>query len=127
VRIRHGHRTQEAAGSPGCRGGFAEGIENPAPARKSDAVRPLVPVLVVFVLLGAVPAGARSLEGSVREAGTRRPVPGATVVVSSGPTSVEVQTDDQGTFVLPLADDARGAVVVAVDTSGYAPLAESVT
>ncbi len=90
-------------------------------------MRPLVPVLVVFVLLGAVPAGARSLEGSVREAGTRRPVPGATVVVSSGPTSVEVQTDDQGTFVLPLADDARGAVVVAVDTSGYAPLAESVT
>jgi len=83
--------------------------------------------LLALVVLGALPASARSLEGSVREAGTRRPVPGALVTVSAGAESVDVVTDDQGTFVLPLADDARGAVAVAVDTSGYAPLAESVT
>jgi hypothetical protein len=87
-------------------------------------MRLLVLVLVVFA---AAPVAARSLEGAVREAGTRRPVPGALVAVSAGAESVDVTTDDQGSFVLPLADEARGTVVVAVDTSGYAPFVQTVT
>jgi hypothetical protein len=84
-------------------------------------------VVALVACCAAAPAFARSLEGTVREAGTRRPVPGAVVTVSAGAQSVELVTDDVGAFVLPLADDTRGSVVVEVDTSGYEHLADSVT
>jgi hypothetical protein len=82
--------------------------------------------VVALVLCCAAPAAARSLEGTVREAGTRRPVPGAVVTVSAGGASADVMSDDVGAFVLPLADGVKGAVVVEVDTSGYAPFVESI-
>ncbi|HEY1099887.1 MAG TPA: TonB-dependent receptor [Myxococcota bacterium] len=81
----------------------------------------------------ALPAAATSIEGTVREAGTRRPVPGAAVFrVGDGGTADEVVSDDTGAFVLALPDgmNVKGAgeigVVVEVDTDGYDRLVERV-
>jgi hypothetical protein len=90
-------------------------------------------LLLLALGLVASPVFARTLEGVVREAGTRRPVPGAlvSVVDAEGQTVDEgVITDDTGSFVLTLPDrrDGKtgGRFVVDVDTSGYERLVESV-
>ena len=86
--------------------------------------------VVVVVALCALPAAARTLEGTVREAGTRRPIPGAFVSLVGGespgglqdmikaagggslPASMtddgRVETADQGAFVLQLPDRRDG-------------------
>ena len=79
-------------------------------------MRVVVPVLVLTVLLTlSSSALAVSVEGTVREAGTRRPVPGAMVQLVD--VDDPVVTDDTGAFVLSLPDTRqRGtAVVVEVD------------
>jgi len=70
---------------------------------------------------------AQSVEGTVREAGTRRPIPGALVSL----VGVDVEpafSDDAGAFVLPLPEGTKktGAIVVEVDTDGYERLVERV-
>ena len=113
---------------------------------------PMPFVLVAVLIFAALPAAARTLEGTVREAGTRRPIPGAFVSLVGAedraglsgmnnaagtgalPTSAldqGVETDDQGAFVLVLPDrrDGRfgGRVSLEVQTSGYQHLVQGVT
>ncbi|MDP2342995.1 MAG: TonB-dependent receptor [Deltaproteobacteria bacterium] len=110
------------------------------------------PVVVVVALLAAAPSLARTLEGTVREAGTRRPIPGAFVSLVGGeskggladmikaagggplPSSMTddgtVETDDEGAFVLVLPDRRDGGfggrVVLEIETPGYQRLVEAV-
>lgn len=83
---------------------------------------------VLVVACGALPALATSVEGTVREAGTRRPVPGALVMVAG--TELSAMSDEQGAFVVDLGDvDARQkvtSITLEVDTSGYDPLRQIV-
>ena len=89
-----------------------------------DVMRALVALLAFFA---ADAAHALSVEGTVREAGTRRPIPGALVTLV-GDGGQESLTDDTGTFVLALPEgtERAGAVVVEVDTDGYERLVERV-
>jgi hypothetical protein len=77
-------------------------------------------------ILASTAASAAAVQGTVREGGTRRPVPGAWIqVVGDDDGSF---TDDTGVFVIDISDAQvkAGAVVVEVDTDGYAPLIERV-
>ena len=58
---------------------------------------PMRPFLFVLAVLASVPAFAGSIEGTVREKGTRRPIPGAMVAVVK--SDLSTFTDDQGAFV----------------------------
>ena len=88
-------------------------------------MRVVVSVLTVLLTLSSS-ALAVSVEGTVREAGTRRPVPGAMVQLVD--VDDPVFTDDTGAFVLSLPDTRQrgSAVVVEVDTDGYQRLVERV-
>jgi hypothetical protein len=90
-------------------------------------MRSSVVSLVVCAAFAALPALAISVEGTVREAGTRRPVPGAQVFIVDSDDVVE--TDDTGAFVLQLPEtiDKTGGVVIEVDTDGYERFVERVT
>lgn len=81
--------------------------------------------LLVATLASAAPARAGSIEGTVREAGTRRPVPAATVRVVG--SDVETLTDDQGVFVLVFEEASVAAVTLDVDTAGFERLLLPVT
>ena len=82
-------------------------------------------VLVVAVLVFGAPALAASIEGTVREAGTRRPVPGAAVSVTG--SDITTYTDDTGAFVLAFEDASRvSSATVDVDTPGYERLLQLV-
>lgn len=95
-------------------------------ARYTCAPMRTAPLAVLSVTCAlAAPALAGSIEGVVREAGTRRPVPGATVVVSNG--DLETVTDEQGAFVLEFADTGVPVVVLDVDTPGFERLVQQVT
>jgi hypothetical protein len=88
-----------------------------------------MPFFVALLVCGlAQAAHAVSVEGVVREAGTRRPIPGALVVLV-GVDGSEHLTDDTGAFVVEVPDEASqtGAVIVEVDTDGYERLVERVT
>jgi hypothetical protein len=89
------------------------------------AVAPVV-VAAVFALAAAAPAwAASSIEGTVREAGTRRPIPGALVSVAG--TDVATYTDDLGAFVLAFEDNSRvSSATIDVDTPGYEHLLQIV-
>ena len=87
-------------------------------------MRLLLCVLVTGLALLAPSAHAKSIEGTVREAGTRRPVPAATVGLVSG-DNIAI-TDDQGAFVLELPEGTGAVVVIEVDTPGFAHHVESV-
>lgn len=81
-------------------------------------------VVVAFVVTASTAALAASVEGVVREAGTRRPIPGAAVyrvIDSTTNDAVDVVTDDTGAFILLLPDgmNKAGGVVVEIDTDGY--------
>lgn len=80
--------------------------------------------LGVLTALATSTAQAASLEGSVRESGTRRPIPGAQV--SFLDSEDFVFTDDTGSFVLQLPERHAGAVVIDIDTDGYERLVERV-
>jgi hypothetical protein len=112
--------------------------------RRSEDQRPVRSLVVVVVALLSLPALSRTLEGTVREAGTRRPTPGALVSLVqagdlAGPDDEAddeaeedgVYSDDTGAFVLVLPDRRDGGFggrfVVEVDTSGYERLVESVS
>jgi hypothetical protein len=83
-----------------------------------------VAVLLVVDALAAGSARAASIEGTVREAGTRRPIPGAFVgVVGSDLSAV---TDEQGAFVLEFEQRRIASLVLEVETSGYEALRETV-
>lgn len=93
-------------------------------------------VVVIALALLSLPAWSRSLEGTVREAGTRRPVPGAQVSLlqdgeGSDDAAEGVFTDDTGAFMLTLPDRRDGGFggrfVVEVDTPGYEHLVESIS
>ncbi len=79
--------------------------------------------LLFATLSGA--ASARTIEGSVRERGTRAPIPAALVYAVEHDT--EAYTDEQGAFVLSLPD-GRGSVEVTVrlQSPGYVTSAELV-
>lgn len=78
----------------------------------------LGPLLVPFLLVAAPGLAASSIEGTVREAGTRRPIPGALVSVAG--SDVSTITDDLGAFVLAFEDNTRVAsATIDVDTPGY--------
>src|SRR5262245_53475366 len=80
----------------------------------------LVVVAIAVVAIAAVaasPAAAASIEGTVREAGTRRPVPAVVVEVLG--SDVVATSDDQGAFVLEFQDTRVTAATLAVDTGGY--------
>lgn len=80
------------------------------------------PLLVsALVVLSAVPALAHTIEGSVREKGTRAPVPGAVLYVVEG--GFETYSDEDGAFVLDLGERAARAqlVTLRVQCPGYAP------
>lgn len=81
--------------------------------------------LVTLSALFAAPALAGSIEGTVREAGTRRPIPGATVLVAG--SDVETVTDDQGAFVLVFEEAKVSVVTLDVDTAGFERLLLQVT
>lgn len=85
-----------------------------------------VVVLLLLALGAADAARALSVEGTVREAGTRRPIPGALVSLADGGDSSV--SDDAGAFVLALPDAAMrtGAVLIEIDTDGYRRLVERV-
>ncbi len=91
-------------------------------------VAPVVLTVVLPAVLAsalAAPARAGSIEGTVREAGTRRPIPAVTVLAQNG--ALEAVTDDQGAFVLEFADTGVATVVLEVDTPGFARLVQPVT
>ena len=89
-------------------------------------------IAVVIAAIASSASLAASVEGIVREAGTRRPVPGAAVyrVVDNSAADLDaVVTDDTGAFVLLLPDGMNakaGGVVVEVDTDGYERFVERV-
>ncbi len=95
-------------------------------------------VLVAALSAAALPAAARTLQGTVREAGTRRPIPGARVSLVGGERPARegqldpgsTDTDETGAFVLALPDRRDGGfggrIVVEVETAGYQLLVESV-
>lgn len=70
----------------------------------------------VLVVAFAGAAGARTVEGTVREAGTRKPIPAA--FVSAPQADVETVTDDQGGFLLEIGE-GTGALTLVVETGGY--------
>jgi hypothetical protein len=73
----------------------------------------------------ASPAGAHLLEGSVREAGTRRPIPAALVLVTG--VDAEGITDEEGRFQLDLGSrPAKGGVQIRVQSPGYQELVRHV-
>jgi TonB-dependent SusC/RagA subfamily outer membrane receptor len=65
----------------------------------------------------AVAQGPGTISGRIVEAGTRTPVPGAQVTVAG--MTVGAIADDDGRYVL--SGVPAGAVVVRVETAGYAP------
>ncbi len=77
----------------------------------------------MFVFAGAAPAEAVIVEGTVREAGTRRAIPGAIVFADTPP--VETITDEEGTFRLDLGEvpksriDTPDGVTLVVRSNGY--------
>lgn len=85
-------------------------------------MKPAVLAVVTFAL--AAPARAGSIEGTVREAGTRRPIPAVIVLAQNG--ALEAITDDQGAFVLEFADTGVGAVSLEIDTPGFERLVQQV-
>lgn len=93
---------------------------------KVGAVFVLVLVSGVSAVSGmSFDAHAASIEGTVREAGTRRPIPGALVTVTG--TNIETYSDDQGAFVLAFEDNTRVAsATIDVDTPGYQRLLQIV-
>ena len=110
-------------------------MSTPPQRAKPAAMRVFV---VVIAMSLALPAAARTLQGTVREAGTRRPIPGAQVSLLQDDANADddgIFTDDLGAFVISLPDRRDGApgsarggrFVVEVDTSGYEHLVESVT
>ena len=88
-------------------------------------MRLLAPALLVVSLALAAPARAGSIEGTVREAGTRRPIPGAAVLVVG--SDLETLTDEQGAFVLVFEEAKVSVVTLDVDTAGYERLLQPVT
>ena len=86
--------------------------------------------LIFATIVASTSALAVSVEGTVREAGTRRPIPGAAVYrMVNGAEGDSVVTDDAGVFVLQLPDGfdrSAGGVVVEVDTDGYERFVERV-
>ncbi len=85
-----------------------------------------VGVVCLCSLMVAASAQAASVQATVREGGTRRPVPGAWVqLVGADDGGL---SDDAGVIVIELSDAQKkaGAVVVEVDTDGYDRLVERV-
>ncbi len=75
-------------------------------------------VLVAALLAFVSPTRAASIEGTVREAGTRRPIPGAMVTIAG--SDITTLSDDTGAFVLVFADTSLVAnATIDVDTAGY--------
>jgi hypothetical protein len=75
-------------------------------------------VIVIAMACHALPAMGASIEGTVREAGTRRPIPGASVAVVG--SDIATVTDDTGAFVLAFEEQGRtAAATLDVDTAGY--------
>lgn len=92
-----------------------------------------VPFVVVLVLLFSLPAWSRTLEGTVREAGTRRPIPAAQVSLLQQEGDDDgggIFTDDQGVFLITLPDRRDGGLggrfIVEIDTPGFERLVEAV-
>src|SRR5690349_16363033 len=89
-------------------------------------------LVVLLASMFAFAAHAATIAGTVREAGTRRPIPGATVVVRG--TDLEAETDDAGAFAITFGDDEdRDAprndvnVILEVSTSGFDPALQRIT
>lgn len=98
---------------------------NTVPMRRMRPFAVVATEIVAVIFTFALPASAASVEGTVREAGTRRPVPGALVTVLGGDLSAV--SDEQGAFVLDLGEQVQlSSVSVEVDTSGYALLQQVV-
>jgi outer membrane receptor protein involved in Fe transport len=94
---------------------------------KSSPVSPLPHFSLSLVLLAALSGAAygRTIEGSVRERGTRAPIPAALVYVVEH--DVEAFTDEQGAFVVSLPDGRGPAeLTVRLDSPGYVRSAELV-
>ncbi|MBI5525589.1 MAG: TonB-dependent receptor [Deltaproteobacteria bacterium] len=72
-------------------------------------------VLWIFAQSGPAPAGVRDLSGVVREAGTRAPIPGASVVVVGTGASAECRTD--GSF--SIAAPASGVIMLRAAAAGF--------
>lgn len=82
-------------------------------------------VVVAVIVVCAAPAWAASIEGTVREAGTRRPIPGAAVSVAG--SDITTVSDDTGAFVLAFQDTSHVAsATIDVDTPGYQRLLQLV-
>ena len=66
----------------------------------------------------------RSIEGSVRESGTRAPIPGAILYAVSQPPNGETEppecfSDENGAFVLNLTNDATASYRIEIVAAGY--------
>jgi hypothetical protein len=77
------------------------------------------PLLFVSLLLAAAGAHARSIEGTVREAGTRAPVVAAWIYCLE--TDSETFSDENGRYLLDLGEGGAlpAALTLQVDTPGY--------
>ncbi len=74
-------------------------------------------LVAAAVVAASSPALAGSIEGTVREAGTRRPVPAVEVdVLGSDVTAV---SDDQGAFILEFENTRAREATLVVDTPGF--------
>src|SRR4051812_22206474 len=95
-------------------------------ARSSSVKQLLAATIIVLVtMIGAASAFAGSIEGTVREAGTRRPIPGVEVDVLH--SDVNATTDDQGAFVLEFEETKVASATIVVDTPGYKRALQHVT
>ncbi|HEY4221403.1 MAG TPA: TonB-dependent receptor, partial [Myxococcota bacterium] len=79
----------------------------------------VVAAVIVAVAIFAAPARAAIIEGTIREAGTRRPVPAVLVAVSG--SDVTATSDDQGAYVLDFEDSRVTSANLEIDTPGFVP------
>lgn len=88
-----------------------------------DSRAPL-PFAVTLSLLVASAASAGSIEGTVREKGTRTPIPAALLYVHE--LEGEALSDEEGRFFISLPDKGLpGALTLEVESPGYDPVALS--
>lgn len=83
---------------------------------------PALALTLVLPLLLATAASARSIEGTVREKGTRAPVPAAVLYLME--LEGEALSDEEGRFLIDLPEKGvPGALTLQVESPGYDPIA----
>lgn len=81
-------------------------------------------VFLVSVLLSSATAHAVTVEGSIREKGTRAPVPAAYIYAVE--LDQDALADEEGRFFLQLGDEPPPYITLEIESPGYATTAERV-